>query len=148
MAGFLDIKSGGRIRYNFVAAAGQTWNRGQVIVLNAQSQLEKLGANNYNSGVFAGLALETLLAAGVDNIVQNTNVAVAGSTVSVLAGEAVVVNDNLSGTGGWVPGQSTVYGQIGGNLSYNSASGLALGKCLESPVASGLLKFAFKPANG
>jgi len=155
MAGFLDIKQGGRIRYNAVAALGQTWSRGQVLVINSAEQLELLNSNNINlstsglaNGQVAGLAMETCVAASTGNVVQNTLVVLAGNTGSVLLGEAVVVTDNLSGTGGWIAGASRVYAQAGGNVSYNAASGLQVGVALSNPVSNGRLKFLFTPPTG
>jgi hypothetical protein len=153
MAGFLDIKQGGRIRYNAVAAIGQTWLRGQCVVINSNEQLELLGANNFVSGSsIGGPALEQCLSQGSQatggNVIQNTAIVFAGNTGSVLLGEAVVITDNLSGTGGWTPGLSPVYAQIGGNYSYNSASGLQVGRALRNPQASGKLEFLYIPPMG
>lgn len=154
MSNFLDIKQGGRIRYNFVAAAGQTWLRGQVLCLNQTNdppQLQLVSAANIGASVFFGLALEQCVAVSTGNVIQNTNVVVAGMIASVLAGEAVVVNDNVSGTGNWVAGVSRVYGDANGNLTYTkpdpsiNQSGLGLGVCLRSPVSDGKLKFLFRP---
>lgn len=154
MSNFLDVKAGGRIRYNFVAAAGQTWLRGQVLCLTQTTsppQLQLVAAGNIGTSVFFGLALEQCVATSTGNVIQNTNVTVAGMTAAVLAGEAVVVNDNLSGTGGWTAGVSRVYGDANGNLTYTkpdpsiNQSGLQLGVCLDTPAANGKLKFLFRP---
>ncbi len=148
MAGFLDILHGGRIRANFPTAVGQTWSRGQVIVLRSTGNLELLGANNNVAGIAAGLALENCVSATTGNLIQNTATVIAGNTGSILLGEAVVVTDNLSGTGSWVPGSSKVYGQNGGNVSYTSTSGIGIGICLSDPVADGRMKFLFVPPVG
>lgn len=148
MAGFLDIKQGGRIRANFVTAAGQTWSRGQVLVINNAGQLELLNANNNVAGRELGLALETCVSPTTANVIQNTQTVIAGNTGSILLGEAVVVNDNLSGTGGWTAGVSKVYGQNGGNLSFNSTSGLQVGVALNDPSSNGRLTFLFRPPVG
>ena len=151
MAGFLDIKQGGKIRANLVAATGETWLRGQVLAVNTSGQLQKLTTALMGSAVSFGLAMEQCVAASTGNVIQNTAVVIAGQTASVLFGEAVVVNDNLSGTGGWVAGASRVYGQNGGDLTYVAPgasinqSGLNLGVTLVAPAQNGRLTFLFRP---
>lgn len=147
MSNFLDIKQGGKIRFNLPTAAGQTWLRGQVLIINTSSQLERYGsAAGTPTALTAGLALEQCVAVTTGNIIQNTNVVVAGQTGSILLGEAVVVNDNLSGTGGWVAGNSQVYTNANGDLTYTASSNLSgLGTCLVTPAANGRLTFAFRP---
>ena len=144
MAGFLDIKQGGKIRYNGTVPSEQTWSRGQFVVVNSGGALELLAANNLVSGILGGPALENAVAAATGNPKNDSNVVIAGQTGSILLGEAVVVTDNLSGTGGWVPGISSVYAAAGGNYTYTAASGLKCGTALASPVTNGRLKFLFR----
>ena len=145
MAGFLDIKSGGKIRYNAPVPSTQTWLRGQFIVVNSAGSLELLSAGNLVSGILGGPALENAVLPSVGNPMNNTNVVLAGNIGSVLLSEAVVVTDNLSGTGGWVPGITSVYAAAGGNYTYTATSGLKCGTALTSPVTNGKLKFLFRP---
>lgn len=140
MAGMLNILQGGRIRANFPTDAGSTWSKGQAIIVSSRGQLEKL---NGQSGVTVGLALENCVTTAAGNPRNDTSVVVQGQQGSILLGEALVETDNLSGTGGWTPGSSTVYAQVGGNFSYNSTSGLSVGRAMSNPVANGRLQFLF-----
>jgi hypothetical protein len=164
MSNFLTIQQGGRIRYNAIAALPQTWSRGQCLTINSNGQLELLSTNNlvYSAGATGpvsgsvsqvlGIALEQCLASTSlqtgGNVIQNTAIVFGGNTGSILLGEAVVITDNLSGTGGWVPGLSNVYAQAGGNYSYNSTSGLQVGRALSNPASNGRLEFLFRPPLG
>lgn len=145
MAGLLDIKQGGKIRYNAPIPVGQTWSRGQFIVLNSIGSLELLASSHIGTVTLGGMAMENAVSAATGNPKNDTSVAIAGQTGSVLLGEAVVITDNLSGTGGWVPGVSSVYAAAGGNYTYTATSGIKCGTALSSPVANGRLKFLFRP---
>lgn len=149
MAGILDIKQGGKIRANFPTAVGQTWLRGQVLVVNSVGALERLSTTNITSAQSAGLALEQCVAPGTGNsanVIQNTNVVLAGQVGSILLGEATIVTDNISGTGGWIPGSTKVYGEpSSGNLTYTPTTNLSgLGTCIGSPASNGKLTFVFR----
>jgi len=148
MSGLLNIKQGGKIRYNLPIPVSQSWLRGQAIVINSAASLEKLGANNRVAGILVGLALETCVLPATGNIIQDTNTVLAGRSGGILLGEAVVETDNLSGTGSWTPGLSSVYAQEGGNFSYSSTSGLSVGKAISDPASNGRLTFLFRPPVG
>lgn len=148
MSGLLNIKQGGKIRYNLPIPLGQTWSRGQALIINSASSLELLSAGNNVALRMVGLALENCVSAATGNVMQDTSTVLAGRTGGILLGEAIVETDNLSGTGSWLPGVSTVYALNGGNFSYSGTSGLAVGKAISNPVSDGKLTFLYQPAMG
>jgi hypothetical protein len=142
MAGLLTIEQGGRIRANLTADSSSTWSRGQLLSVNTSGNL--VPATTSTKTVI-GIALENCVTSAAGNPKNDTNVIVQGQPAGVLLGEAVVVTDNLSGTGGWTQGASTVYGDASSNLTYNQGGPL-VGTVLNcTPAADGKLRFLFRP---
>jgi len=138
----LEIKQGGRIRLNLPIVAGQTWNAGQAIVVNSAGALQKFSGQQ---GALVGLAFENCIAATPGNVANDTSTVISGKTGTILLSEAVVVSDQLSGTGAWVPGVSPVYAQVTANLSYTATSGVGIGQCITSPVNNGRMTWFYRP---
>lgn len=148
MAGFLEIKYGGRIRYNATAAAGQTWQRGQAVTVNSSGQLALVSASNWNQFALTGPALEQCVATTTGNPMNNSSTVIAGQKASMLLSESVVVTDNLSGYGGWIPGKHKVYADTNGNYTYTSTSGIQVGTALSDAASNGRLTFLYRPNVG
>lgn len=140
MSGLLNIRQGGRIRYNLPTNTTTAYKRGQAIVVNAFGQLEILAAQG---SAFVGIAGETCLATGSNNALADTNTVIAGQQGSIYCGEAIVETDNLSGTGGWEVGVTNVWAQAGGNFGQLGA-GVLCGKALSDPASNGRLTFFFR----
>jgi len=137
----LQILQGGRIRGNFPVDSNSTYNQGSAIVVNSAGNLTQYNGSNDQ---LIGLAMETAVSSTVKNPTANTSIVTQGQVGSILLGEALVLDNQVSGTGGWSIG-GTVYAQSGGLLTYTLTSGTDIGRVTSIPASNGVLGFLYRP---
>lgn len=141
MSALLRVLQGGKLRANFPTSASTTYSRGQCIYLNSAGVLVKYDGT---PSVTTGLALETCVSTTTGNPMNNTQTVVQGKTGSILLGEALVDDDNLSGVG--ISVNNTIYGRNDGNLTNTSGLGVCpLGKSVKDASSDGVARFQLRP---
>lgn len=141
MSALLRILQSGKLRVNKLTSASTTYSRGQAIYINS---LGALVVYNGIQSANVGLALENCVSTSAGNPKNDTNVVVQGKTGSILLGEALVENDNISGVG--IAVGDSIFATSGGNLS--NVSGLGtwfIGKSTKDASSDGIAQFQMRP---
>lgn len=141
MSALLRILQSGKLRVNKLTSASTTYSRGQAVYLNSLGAIVKYdGTQNTN----VGLGLENCVSTATGNPKNDTNTVVQGKTGSILLGEALVEDDNLSGVGIGVG--DLVYARNDGNLTNVSGLGTwLLGKSTKDASSDGIAQFQMRP---
>lgn len=141
MSALLKVIQGGKLRVNRVVNASTTYSRGQAVYINSTGTLVKYDGIQ---GANVGLALETAVTTATGNPKNDTGVVVQGKTGSILLGEALVQDDNISGVG--IAVGDSIYAASGGNLTNVSGLGTwRLGKSTRDASSDGVAEFQMRP---
>ena len=140
MAGLLKILQGGKLRWNAKTAAATTYSRGQAIYIASDGTLTKYDGTQ---AAVVGLALETCVSAATGNPMANTQTVVAGKTGSILLGQAIVEDDNLT-TGTTFAVGDLVYEASAATLGSSGLGTHLLGRSIKNCASDWVARFNYR----